>query len=273
MRVANNLHILIRGGGDLSSGVILRLARAGCSLLVLELEKPLAVRRAVSFAQAVYNGAIVIEDIHSSLAKTEEEAWDLIHRGWIPVMVDPSAEAFHWFQPDVIVDGRMMKKSPANTFDKDTFQIGLGPGFVSGKNCHAVIETKRGPFLGRVIWQGGAEEDTGLPEKIGDAQAERVVRAPIEGVFIAKAKIGDHLMSGQVLAQVESEMITAPFECRLRGMLMDGLWVSKGLKVGDLDPRLDPRIWQLVSDKALAVGGGVLEAILSVPILRRKIGR
>lgn len=262
MRVANNNKILVRGGGDLASGAIIRLARAGFWVLVLELPQPLAVRRLVSFGQAVYDGVIQVEDIRARRAASTEETWNILAGGEIAVMIDPAGISAEWFQPDVILDARMLKTDVENLAVDDPFLIGLGPGFRVGKNCAAVVETKRGPFLGRVIWEGSAEEDTGLPEWVGLEQSNRVIRSVEDGIFQAKVHIGDHLLPGEVIADVGGRPIVAPFEGILRGLIQDRLWVTMGLKIGDLDSRLDPRICRLVSDKALAVGGGVLEAIL-----------
>jgi xanthine dehydrogenase accessory factor len=262
MRVANSIRILVRGGGDLASGAIIRLARAGFLVLVLELPQPLAVRRLVSFAQAVYDGEIQIEEKWARRAASAEEAWKLFSEGVVAVMVDPAGVSAEWFYPDVILDARMLKADIENQAAGDPFLIGLGPGFKVGKNCTAVVETMRGPFLGRVFWEGSAEEDTGIPEKVGLEQSNRVIRSLDDGIFQSNVHIGDHLMLGQIIGRVGDSPIAAPFEGILRGLIQDRLWVTKGLKIGDLDPRLDPRICRLVSDKALAVGGGVLEAIL-----------
>jgi xanthine dehydrogenase accessory factor len=144
----------------------------------------------------------------------------------------------------------------------------MGPGFVAGQNCHAVIETHRGHCLGRVIWQGAPETDTGQPDAVVGRSSERVLRAPADGELVALAEIGDHLQAGQAVAQVAGLPVFAPFRGVLRGLIHPGLNVTRGLKIGDVDPRDDPRYCRLVSDKSLAVGGGVLEAILSLPALR-----
>jgi xanthine dehydrogenase accessory factor len=260
---------LLRGGGDLASGVAMRLFRAGIPLIITELPEPLAVRRTVSFAQAIYSGEIVLEGVRARRSDSPEQIRQFLLEGIVPVLADPETNICKYFTPNVIIDGRMMKKAPELGIDSAQLVIGLGPGFVAGENCHAVIETKRGPYLGRVIWEGAAEPDTGQPEKVGQHQDDRVLRAPADGVITSHAQIGDHLSEGQIVADVAGLPVHTVFEGYLRGLLQDGLAVRKGLKIGDVDPRLDPNLCFIVSDKALAIGGGVLEVILSRPDLRR----
>ncbi|MCL4561155.1 MAG: selenium-dependent molybdenum cofactor biosynthesis protein YqeB [Chloroflexi bacterium] len=262
------LTILIRGGGDLASGVAIRLVRAGWRVLVTELPQPLTVRRLVSFSETVYDGEFTLEGVQAKLAGDAAEAMDLMRNGLLAVLVDPPVEARFVIHPHVIIDGRMTKHPPDLQMDAASMVIGLGPGFNAGENCHAVIETMRGHFLGRVIWQGEAEADTGLPETVADHQADRVLRAPCDGRVVALAKIGDQVEQGQVLAEVGGQPVRAAFRGVLRGLIHEGLVVPQGLKIGDVDPRLDPRLCTLVSDKALAIGGGALEAILSNRDLR-----
>jgi xanthine dehydrogenase accessory factor len=261
--------IIVRGGGDLASGVILRLHRAGIKVVVTELAKPLVVRRAVSFAQAVYDGRVQVEEATGILVKNAEEAQTEMDRGNVPVCIDPEGTICAQLHSDVIVDARMRKIIPDDLRLSDApLVIGLGPGFRAGVDCHAVIETIRGPYLGRVIWQGQAIPDTGMPETVGQHQADRVLRAPTDGVLKGVAHLGDHLQEGAVIAEVNDVPIRAPFEGILRGLVETGLPVKKGMKIGDVDPRLEKDVWRLVSDKALAVAGGVMEAILSREDLR-----
>ncbi len=262
--------ILVRGGGDLASGVIARLHRAGWLVLVTELASPRAVRRYVSFAQAVYDGEIRVEDITARLVKNQSEAEQAISAGIVPVMEDLLAGAREWFAPHVIIDARMRKQPGDLPLDAAPLMLGLGPGFTARVDCHAVIETNRGPFLGRVIWQGQAQADTGIPEFVGTKGAERVLRAPVAGVVLARAEIGAQVLAGEVLAEVDGAAVLAPFDGVLRGLVQSGLEVGAGEKIGDVDPRGDPRLSRLISDKALAIGGGVLEAVLAAPQLRQK---
>ena len=263
--------ILIRGGGDLGSGVALRLARVGLRVLVTELPQPMAVRRLVSFAQVVYSGELTLEGVQSHLAASLDEASVWMDRGQVAVLVDPDGSAISACRPLVMIDARMRKLPPEISLEAAPLVIGLGPGFTAGFDCHAVIETKRGPFLGRVIWEGSAEADTGLPDPVAQRQGERVLRAPAAGVFTARKNIGEILSPGQEIAEVAGQPIHAPFPGVLRGLLQSGIRVSKGIKVGDIDPRMDPRLPTLVSDKALAVGGGALEAVLTRAEIRRRL--
>jgi xanthine dehydrogenase accessory factor len=185
----------------------------------------------------------------------------------VPVLVDPDCASAKLLHAAVIVDARMTKHPPEAIGYSPTLYIGLGPGFEASVNCQAVIETRRGPMLGRVYWRGGPDPDTGQPE--GDPQ--RVLRAPAGGEFIAHTEIGQHLETGQAIAEVAGQTVSAPFPGILRGLLHSGLVVTHGLKIGDIDPRDDPRLYRLVSDKALSVGGGVLEAILSLPELHSQL--
>jgi len=172
----------------------------------------------------------------------------------------------------VLIDARMLKHTQEPLWDSIPLMIGLGPGFYGGENCHAVIETVRGPFLGRVIWNGPAEKNSGVPDPVGAFQDERVLRAPTDGIMVTRSFIGDRLSAGELVAEVGGQPIRSPFNGVLRGLIHDGLEVTKGVKVGDVDPRDDLRLCWLVSDKSLAVGGGVLEAILSWPGFRNCSG-
>lgn len=261
--------ILIRGGGDLASGVILRLHRAGFKVLVSELPQPLAVRRAVSFGEAVYEGQIDVEGVTARLVE-RGQVQATLDAGEIPVIVDPDASILTDLSIPIVVDGRLTKHPPTPLPVDVALHIGLGPGFHAGRNCHAAIETRRGHTLGRVYWEGSAQPDSGQPE--GDPR--RVLRAPIDGKIIAYAQIGDHLEEGALIAEVQSSVgnqklqVSSPFPGVLRGLIHPGLYVTAGLKIGDVDPRNNRETCFLVSDKALAIGGGVLEAILSRGELR-----
>ena len=266
--------ILIRGGGDLASGVALRLRRVGLKILISETAQPLAVRRLVSFAEAVYCGKISVEGVIAQSVKDIEEIEAVILRGDIPVIIDPKCDlilSHPVLSPVAIIDARMTKLPPELRMDAARLVIGLGPGFHAGQNCHAAIETNRGHFLGRVLWQGAPEADTGIPGTVAKHQSDRVLRAPVDGLFHSKVDIGDWVRQGQLVANVEDQRIFAPFDGVVRGLLHDGLRVSRGLKIGDIDPRQDPRYANLVSEKSLAIAGGVLEALLTRSDIRRRI--
>lgn len=263
--------ILVRGGGDLASGVIFRLYRAGIKVVVTELLQPLAVRRLVSFAETVYRGEFNIEQVPARLVQTPDECFAELEKQIVPVIIDPEATCRISLHPIVIVDARMTKNSPDFELMMTPMLIGLGPGFVAGKNCHAVIETNRGHSLGRVIWEGEAEPDTGIPEQVHAHKGDRVLRAPVDGRFVPIAEIGDILRQGDLIAEVADSPISAPFDGVVRGIIHPGLRVHKGMKVGDLDPRGDPAYCTRISDKALAIGGGVLEAVLSREEVRQRL--
>lgn len=252
------MNVLIRGGGDIASGVALRLHRAGYRVLIAELAQPLAVRRTVSFSEAVYEGEWTVEGVTARRAESDSEAVDLLQNGIIPVLVAPDLDSIS-LDYTILVDARLKKRADDFRLSSQTLTIGLGPGFTAGVNCHAAIETNRGHTLGRVYWKGSALPDTSSPE--GDPR--RVLRAPTDGIITAHVEIGQHVEGGQEVAAVAGEPVTSPFKGIVRGMIRPGLKVSKGLKIGDIDSRDDPNLCKLVSDKALAVGGGVLEAILS----------
>jgi len=262
--------ILIRGGGDLATGVAIRLLHSGLRVVFTELPEPLAVRRTVSFAEAIYSGEIRIEGFTAQRVDDPGDSLrilGILGKQQVPVLVDPFCTSAKLLHPAVIVDGRMTKRPPEPIGYAPALYIGLGPGFEAGVNCQAVIETRRNHTLGRVYWRGSPDPDTGQPE--GDPA--RILRAPVDGELVTHLNIGDHIEVGQLIAEIANEKVTAPMAGILRGLLHPGLTVSRGLKIGDIDPRDDPRLCQMVSDKALSIGGGVLEAILSKPELRAQL--
>lgn len=271
--------VLVRGGGEQATGAAVRLLRAGLRVVVTELPEPLCVRRTVCFAEAVYAGEVTIE---GHTARRVEDPADtlriltILGKQQVPVLVDPACASAKALHPLVIVDGRMTKAPPEPIGYVPALYIGLGPGFEAGVNCQAAVETQRGHTLGRVYWQGSPNQDTGLPE--GDPR--RVLRAPADGTLIAHKQIGDHCEAGELIAEIDDgapgperprPAVHSPFPGVLRGLIRPGLHVTRGLKIGDVDPRDDRRACFLVSDKALAVGGGVLEAILTKPEVRGKL--
>ncbi|MGH2582601.1 MAG: selenium-dependent molybdenum cofactor biosynthesis protein YqeB [Anaerolineales bacterium] len=266
-----SIPVVIRGGGDLASGVALRLHRAGIRVAILELEKPLAVRRTVSFAEAVFSGSVEIEGVRGRKAADANQGEGFAKGGQIPVLVDPDGAQLAALSPTAIIDARMTKKPPVNAFDERALLVGLGPGFVAGENCEAVVETVRGHSLGRVFWEGSAQPDTGVPGTIASYNLDRVLRAPADGNVKAAAEIGDKLREGQMIARVGEAQLKAPFDGVLRGLVHPSLNVHKGMKIGDVDPRNDPSYCWRVSDKALAIGGGVLEALLMRLEIRQQL--
>ncbi len=263
--------VLIRGGGDLASGVALRLYHSGFKVVIIELPKPLAVRRLACFSEAIYSGEITLEGI---VGKRVSEIDDplrilqLLSKGRLPVLIDPEAKSIQSIHPSVIVDARMLKTAPEALRHTAKLYLGLGPGFIGGANCHAAIETQRGPWLGRVLWDGPTLPDSGIPEAVGTKQAERALYSPADGRLSPVKAIADQVKEGEVIAEIDGQPIKAPFEGVLRGLVHPEVDVKQGMKIGDLDPRNDPQLCNHVSDKALAIGGGVLEAILAKPELR-----
>lgn len=267
--------VLIKGAGDLATGVAVRLHRSGFPVAMTEIERPLAVRRMASLAQAVFDGRATVEDVTG--VRCEPHSVDVcLAAGEIPVLVDPQAHSVRLLQPAVVVDAIMAKNNSGTRIDDAPFVVALGPGFQAGEDCHAVIETNRGHYLGRVIWQGGAEPDTGKPGDLPGAAANssRVLRASIAGFAVSPFEIGDHIAAGEVVAVVHGKNgdrapISAPFAGILRGLVHPTVPVAAGMKIGDLDPRAQRAYCFTVSDKSLAIGGGVLEAILSA--IRRSL--
>ena len=251
---------LVKGAGDLATGVSLRLHRAGFSVVMTEIALPTPVRRTVAFAEAVYDGSAVVEDSEAVLAEGKEDVRVALAEGKLPVLVDPEAICRVWLNPDVLVDAIIAKRNLGTSLGDAPAVVALGPGFVAGRDCHAVVETMRGHTLGRVIWEGEALPNTGVPGEVGGKAAERVLRAPGTGVFRAVAEIGDMVTSGQVVGYVGDLPLMSSIDGVLRGLLRSGLEVTPGFKTGDVDPRAARNHCFTVSDKALAIGGGVLEA-------------
>lgn len=254
---------VLRGGGDLATGVAWRLTRAGWPVVVLELPEPLTIRRTVALSTAVADGEVRVQGMRGVLVTSPQEAEAAVARGDVAVMVAPELAALRSLRPDVLVDARLAKRNIDTSAADAGLVIGLGPGFTAGFDCHAVVETMRGHRLGRVIWSGSAQPDTGSPAELGGRSADRVLRAPTSGVVVWHVDIGDLVGEGQLLGKVGSTNISAPFDGVLRGAIRSGTTVPVGLKIGDVDPRGDSSACWEISDKALAVGGGVLEAVLA----------
>jgi xanthine dehydrogenase accessory factor len=263
--------VCIRGGGDLATGVAARLHRSGFAVVIAEIAQPLAVRRTVALAEAVYGGEALVEELIGRLVAGPQQAVQALAEAVIPVLVDPQLDCRDALQPAAIVDARMLKRPQARR-EVEAFLIGLGPGFEAGVNCEAVVETHRGHHLGRVYWQGLGQPDTGVPDPVTGYDVDRVLRAPASGLFRGEQPIGAQLRADDLVATVDGAELRATFPGVLRGLLHDGLQVERGVKVGDLDPRSDPSYCRLISDKSLAIGGGVLEALLSRPDIRSRLG-
>lgn len=261
--------VLVKGAGDLASGVACRLYRSGFPVVMTDLPQPTAIRRTVCFSEAIPNGTAVVEGITSRFAPDAEAARAILETGEIPVLADAEAACVGALQPEVLVDAILAKRNLGTSMADAPVVIGLGPGFTAGVDCHAVVETMRGHTLGRVYYEGAAMEDTGVPGNIGGFTIERILRAPCAGEFRAVHKIGDTVEAGEVCAYVGRFKICSAIRGTLRGILPDGTQVYKGMKSGDVDPRCRIEHCFTVSDKALSIGGGVLEALLHLKNERR----
>jgi xanthine dehydrogenase accessory factor len=277
---------LIRGGGDLGTGVALRLHRAGWRVIITELAQPLVIRRTVAFASAIYDGSIEVEGTLGRRVSPDQLAASWA-RGEIPVIVDPDRTRTAQCNPIAAIDAIMAKSNTGTYIDAAPIVVALGPGFTAGVDCHAVIETQRGHHLGRVYYRGAAQPDSGTPGNVGGQDAQRVVRAPVNGIFYAQHKIGDRLKAGEVIGRVVAIdqpltdsaagrpaaidrnspsppgiAVTTKIDGILRGVLHDGRKIAAHTKIADVDPRGEEEYCFTVSDKSWAVGGGALEAVL-----------
>ncbi|MBQ8057223.1 MAG: EF2563 family selenium-dependent molybdenum hydroxylase system protein [Ruminococcus sp.] len=253
---------VIKGAGDIASGIALRLHRANFKVVMTEIDAPSAIRRTVCFSEAVYNGEAVVEDVKAVLADNTDKVAGILENGNIAVLVDERANCIKELKPDFVIDAILAKKNIGTDIDDAPVVIGVGPGFTAKEDCHAVVETKRGHFLGRVYYEGSAIENTGIPGDIAGYTTDRIIRSPEYGVFNPIYEIGDEVKKGEVVACVDSTPIVCNVSGILRGILPKGTLVSANMKSGDVDPRCDKEHCYTVSDKALAVGGGVLEACL-----------
>ena len=256
--------VVIRGAGDIATGIALRLWRAGIQTVMTDLPAPTAIRRTVCFSQAIVHGETSVEDVTAKQATSAKAALDILKTGCIPVLADPEGACIPVLKPDAVVDAILAKKNLGTKITDAPVVVGVGPGFTAGVDCHAVVETMRGHYLGRVIHEGSAIPNTGIPGLIGGFAGERVLRAPADGVFHQLLDIGAQVKMGDVDATVDGQPMVCTLDGVLRGILADGTPVFKGMKAGDIDPRCEIKHCYCASDKALAVGGGVLEAVLAL---------
>ena len=254
--------ILIRGAGDIASGIAIRLHRSGFAVVMTDTARPTAIRRTVSFSGAIISGSQRVEDVTARLARTADETAGILGGGDIAVLVDEGCACLEALRPDAVVDAILAKRNLGTTMDMAPAVIGVGPGFTAGVDCHAVVETMRGHTLGRVYYEGSALPNTAVPGLIGGFAGERVLRAPADGVFRQLREIGELVESGETVGTVDGKPMRCTIGGVLRGILADGTPVTRGMKAGDVDPRGNVENCYTVSDKALAVGGGALEAVL-----------
>lgn len=258
-----DLTIAVKGAGDLASGLAWRLHQACFKrICMLEVEKPLAVRRGVAFSEAINDGEKTVEGLTAVRINELSELEKVWSAGQIGVLADPEWTSIKEMRPDVVIDAILAKKNLGTRLEDAPLVIGLGPGFKAGRDVHRVIETRRGHNLGRVLKTGQAEKNTGIPGNIEGYTTERVLRAPVSGVFEARKRLGDLVKQGDVIAVVGGEKVTAKISGVLRGLIRNGVDVSVGMKTGDIDPRGIVDYCNTISDKARSIGGAVLEAIL-----------
>lgn len=258
------MRILIKGAGDLATGVAVRLKRAGFEIVMTDLPHPTAVRRTVSFCEAIPEGEMAVEGIHARRAENVEAALSILEAGDIAVLADPEARCREALTPFAVVDAILAKRNTGTSKRDAKVVVALGPGFTAGADCHAVVETMRGHDLGRVITSGPAHPNTGIPGEIGGHTVQRLLRAPADGLFQPIAAIGDAVKADEVVATVSGVALRALIPGVVRGLLREGTPVFKGMKSGDIDPRCEIAHCFSVSDKARAIGGGVLEAVLGL---------
>ena len=256
--------VVIRGAGDIASGIALRLRRAGMQVVMCDLAVPTSIRRTVCFSEAIRLGEVRVEDVRGVLCEDVEAARTVVAAGDVAVIVDPDAACVPALAPDALVDAILAKRNLGTTRDMAPVVIGVGPGFTALQDCDAAVETMRGHYLGRVYYEGSPIPNTAVPGLIGGYAGERVMRAPADGVFEPCVEIGAQVRAGDVCATVADEPMRATIDGVVRGLLQAGVPVRAGMKSGDVDPRCHPEYIESSSDKALAVGGGVLEAILAL---------
>lgn len=259
--------VIVRGGGDIATGTIYKLYQCGFQVLVLETAAPSAIRRNVSFSEAVYQGEQTVENVTCILAKDTDQAVSLLNEGKLVMLIDPEGTCIEQLHPLAVVDGILAKKNLGTCRTMAGITVALGPGFQAGRDVDAVIETMRGHFLGRVIYKGSAIRNTGIPGKIGGYDRERVIYSPAEGIQKNVKKITDIVKKGEVIAEIrtgtECVPVLATIDGVLRGLIRDGYPVTKGFKIADIDPRdLEYEDCLMISDKARCIAGGVIEAIL-----------
>ncbi|CEM61160.1 EF2563 family selenium-dependent molybdenum hydroxylase system protein [Treponema phagedenis] len=257
--------IAVRGAGDIATGVIQKLHRSGFKVLALECKTPSAIRRSVALCEAVYEGTATVEDIEAVLCKTISDIHDAWKKNKVAIIVDENCETLKRIKVDFMVDAILAKKNLGTGMQMAKGVVALGPGFTAGKDCHIGIETNRGHNLGRLIFSGGAEKNTGIPGAIMGFSAERVIHSPAEGVITNLKNIGDIVHTDEVIAVVDDYEIKAKIAGVLRGLIKNEYKVFKGMKIADVDPR-EKTDCNTISDKARAIGGAVLEAIMVLKI-------
>ena len=254
--------IIVRGAGELASGAIRRLVLAGFPVIALEIPKPLCVRRTVSFASAVFDGEVQIDGVTGICFENSDDAFLAAREGVAGIVIDPAGDSIGKFAPKTVIDARMMKNNPDTSSKMAETVITLGPGYTAPADARFVIETSRGHDLGRVITEGSALPNTGVPGEVGGESAKRVLRAPAAGEFNSLIRLGEMVSEGEPVGEVNGQNVKAEISGLLRGLIHDGVRIKKGTKIGDVDPRGNPDYLHTISDKANAIAGGVMEAVM-----------
>ncbi len=253
--------IVVRGAGEMASGVIRRLVLSGFEVIALEKPEPCCVRRHVCFASAFFSKRTTVEGITAVLVESADEAVAVAADRAVPILIDPDATHLPDLAPMAVIDGRMLKENIDSSLGLAPIVIGLGPGFIAGQNCHAAIETMRGRELGRIFFKGHPQPDTGVPSEVNGVGARRVLRSPADGVFTSRCRITDIVKTGEIIGMVADVPLTARIDGMVRGLIHDGLAVTANQKVGDIDPRPVKELCYRISDKADTIGRGVLHAV------------
>jgi xanthine dehydrogenase accessory factor len=256
--------VAVRGAGDLASGIILKLYKCGFKVFALDIDKPTVIRRTVSFAEAILSGQAEVEGVKGLIAEGIEQVIPIIERGFIPVLVDPGGVSISQLSPIAVIDSIIAKRNLNTHRGMAPIVIGVGPGFEAPIDVDCVIETNRGHFLGNVIYNGKAEANTGIPGDIMGYTDERVLRSPGDGNLIPRYAIGDYVDEGDCLGTVDEFCVNAPISGILRGLIHPSVYLRKGMKIGDIDPRGKREFCFTVSDKARAIAGGVMEGLLHI---------
>jgi len=256
-----DLLVMIRGGGDIATGIAVRLFNAGFKVIIIEVENPKAVRLEVSFAKAVYSSTTIVENIEAIYVKSYKEIEYILKKRKIPVIIDSIGKSITEFKPNILIDGIMAKHNIGTNKNQAPLVVGIGPGFIAGVDVDVIIETKRGHYLGRAIYNGSAIPDTGIPGEVMGESKKRLLKSPMDGEIVEIKRIGDTVKKGDIIAMINNTPLKAEISGIIRGLIYPYTKVTKGMKIGDIDPRGVREYCFTVSDKARSVGGGVLEAI------------
>ncbi len=255
------IKVLIRGAGDLASGVAMAFYKSGFQVLMTEVAQPTVIRSSVAFATSIFKGKMEIEGV-TGIHVNKDNFQKYLDHGYIGIIIDPEGNIKKTYKPDVVVDAILAKKNLGTNIYDAPIVIGCGPGFYAGKDCHLVVETKRGHYLGQIIEEGAAIANSGIPGIVEGKGLERVLYSPIAGKVKHYKKIGDIVDEGDIILKVEGIPVINPFKGVLRGLITEGMNVPKGLKIGDVDPRIRPQYCFTISEKAMAIGRAAVEGTL-----------